>query len=1070
MSSNSIIPGVQGDGSLFNKTGLIKRNLSGDLNQGLKNPFHYLDVAGLSVNADIADGITNAREALVQADSEGPIILPPGIYTVNSNLTLSNKVTFLPGAKLKPANEVVITLSDGYVANDEQHVFDISAGGTITLTKKIPVYPEHWGARVANPGDPFFDSTLFVQAAINATRNVRFLSGQYICTVTCDPDNGSVLLEGNNTWLTAAASNQFALTLSGEYASGVCRISNITFYGDNPQHGADPGRTKHGLLINVASNVFLDNCWFQFCDLGLVTQLTIITTYSNLVFNQCRVGIYYTARTASTSTLTITTPLGQTFNLPDPLYGVGHPAEQLLIGPRMTLCDIGFVVDSPGNEWSPSRDFKIDKPLFQYCKIGMLLLPDVGPTADSTFINNPWFEGQNVTTSVSFNGVTYQGCDVYISGMQAIQNGGWISSIRARTTANYRLENASWTTSGDSNFDLFDVQDKASVTGELVNAINRIPFRVRAGIPTQYSQGPIFECSPMISKGYTLKDDSKLLFSKSCETGDLPTAFFGGTSLGVINDGPSDANESLGFLATAGNGVLFGSTFVGIPVTQYVAKFAIKAYCPIRTFTVDPGTDIFTSTSHGFVNNMEVRLFTTTTLPTGTALNTSYYIIDASTDTFKLSTTVGGSSINVENIGTGTHTIQQITEFNLRTQNVGSGAFIGTINLPTTTTWKTWCINGITPSSVTDSSFFIGGSTSTVVRAFLIAQMYMVKVDNFADSLLLIDSQQFYSNNYIESSGYIDGPKDKAEAISSSSTPTFDYTDYDGDTKTHTQTSLITPVITMNRPGRHDLLITQDLVGYHEILWPTNMKFRYLPPQPDPLPGKKSLLSWVYDGTHGVADGIKHSYNFVADFDAVPAYGTTPTITFPNAGTILIKIRLNEETPSGSKTRLINPSDSHYPHTNSLAYLDILRSTRVDAITLSSSIDREEWHWLIIRTSSGDGWQALQANLDGILYSVSTASHLTLTTQSYLIGSANCQAEVDRWLIFNSRLNDANCQAVIASDKTISNTSLPSGLLARYEMNYDRGTKIIQDWSGNGRDIPMTNITPSLFVINSGTN
>jgi hypothetical protein len=730
---SKINPGVLANGKLFSNRALTRRQLENDLNAGLQNVKNYSD-------STVGDGTTDARTAIAAADTAGPVVLPPGTYAVASNLTLTKKITFLPGAKLKPASGVTVTLSDGYVANEDQHVFDISDAGVIVLTKKVPVYSEHWGAIA----DGATNSTTAVQAAINATKNVRFLPGQYICTVTCDPDNGSVLLEGNNTLLTAVNSNEFALTLTGEYANGVCRISNITFYGDNPAHGAVPGRTKHGLLVNIASNLFLDNCWFSFCDLGLVTQLTIITTYSALVFNQCRVGAYYTARTTSTGTLSVTTPRGVVYVLPNPVHGVGHPAEALLVGARFTLCDIGFVVDSPGNEWAPSRDFKIDKPLFQYCKVGMLLLPEAGGWSDHpVIINTPWFEGQDVGTSVDLNGVTYAGCDVHNDGVQAIQYGGWISSIRGRSAGNYRLENASWTTSGDSDFDLLDLQDQSSVTGEIVYAVGRVPFPIRAGVPLRASLGPLFTCAPMISKGYQRRDSAKLLFAKSCEADDLPSTFFGGTSLGVINDGPADVNESLGYLATAGNGVTL--QFTGEADSLYVSKFAVKAYCPVRTFTVNAGTDVFTSEGHGFVNNMEVRLFTTTTLPAGSALATSYYVIDATTDTFKLSATVGGASINVTDTGTGTHTVQQITSFDLRTNPVDAGAFIGAVALPTTNTWQTWCINGLTPSSVTDSSFFIGGATATVVRAFLIAQMYVAKVENFGEALELIDSQQFFS-------------------------------------------------------------------------------------------------------------------------------------------------------------------------------------------------------------------------------------------------------------------------------------------------------------------------------------
>jgi hypothetical protein len=51
-----------------------------------------------------------------------------------------------------------------------------------------------------------------------------------------------------------------------------------------------------------------------------------------------------------------------------------------------------------------------------------------------------------------------------------------------------------------------------------------------------------------------------------------------------------------------------------------------------------------------------VRLTTTDTLPGGLSLNTTYWVRDSSTNTFKLAATSGGSAIDITSAGVGTHT------------------------------------------------------------------------------------------------------------------------------------------------------------------------------------------------------------------------------------------------------------------------------------------------------------------------------------------------------------------------------------------------------------------------------
>lgn len=84
-----------------------------------------------------------------------------------------------------------------------------------------------------------------------------------------------------------------------------------------------------------------------------------------------------------------------------------------------------------------------------------------------------------------------------------------------------------------------------------------------------------------------------------------------------------------------------------------------------RTFKVSTfanATNIITSTGHGYANGTAVRFRTITgTLPTGIDDMRTYYVIDQTTDTFKVSLIPGGAAVDFTTDGSGTiHVFEQI--------------------------------------------------------------------------------------------------------------------------------------------------------------------------------------------------------------------------------------------------------------------------------------------------------------------------------------------------------------------------------------------------------------------------
>lgn len=70
---------------------------------------------------------------------------------------------------------------------------------------------------------------------------------------------------------------------------------------------------------------------------------------------------------------------------------------------------------------------------------------------------------------------------------------------------------------------------------------------------------------------------------------------------------------------------------------------------------VTPASDLFTVTDHGLVDDDQIELTTTGTLPAGLSTGTTYYVISATANTFQLSATQAGAAIDITDAGTGTH-------------------------------------------------------------------------------------------------------------------------------------------------------------------------------------------------------------------------------------------------------------------------------------------------------------------------------------------------------------------------------------------------------------------------------
>jgi hypothetical protein len=87
------------------------------------------------------------------------------------------------------------------------------------------------------------------------------------------------------------------------------------------------------------------------------------------------------------------------------------------------------------------------------------------------------------------------------------------------------------------------------------------------------------------------------------------------------------------------------------------------------SFTVNTGNDRLLVVAHPFVNGDTVVLTTRDTLPAGLSAETPYAVVNKNANNFKVSTSVGGSAIDITDSGTNTHTVIGVNGFTVNTGN-----------------------------------------------------------------------------------------------------------------------------------------------------------------------------------------------------------------------------------------------------------------------------------------------------------------------------------------------------------------------------------------------------------------
>lgn len=101
------------------------------------------------------------------------------------------------------------------------------------------------------------------------------------------------------------------------------------------------------------------------------------------------------------------------------------------------------------------------------------------------------------------------------------------------------------------------------------------------------------------------------------------------------------------------------------PITAYQANGTLSgnvfASMLPRAATITIATPAtVTSAGHGLTNGKRVQFTTSGVLPTGIFANTTYFVVNAATDTFNLSATLGGAAISTSGGQSGSHVVREV--------------------------------------------------------------------------------------------------------------------------------------------------------------------------------------------------------------------------------------------------------------------------------------------------------------------------------------------------------------------------------------------------------------------------
>jgi len=156
---------------------------------------------------------------------------------------------------------------------------------------------------------------------------------------------------------------------------------------------------------------------------------------------------------------------------------------------------------------------------------------------------------------------------------------------------------------------------------------------------------------------------NSMLNALSIDTASLHTAFPGVTGANEVTGGaPAYARKAVTFgVAAGGTRSLSASVTFDVPATtvRWFGFWVSGSFVGYATnggtqllFQIDVTNNLVRSTAHGLTNGTKVSFFNST-VPGGITEGNVYFVVNATADTFQVSTTLGGAAVTLSSTGSG---------------------------------------------------------------------------------------------------------------------------------------------------------------------------------------------------------------------------------------------------------------------------------------------------------------------------------------------------------------------------------------------------------------------------------
>jgi len=417
-------------------------------------------------------------------------------------------------------------------------------------------------------GDGVADDTAEVQAAWDAVATqgggiLYFPAGTYrINLVGLGSDGVSIMGDGAGSILVSAAANDWAVQYDGGFPKGRIFVQDVSF------EDVSGAKTKHGLYVNTATGMSVQNVYFAGLGIGFCNNATW-----GFAFDSCRSANNYIDyfSTASTGANTsITNINGQTVQITDAFFPQ-HPGimvfKECLFGGR-----VNHYFEQPDNPFPAEAAIQYLNCVSYPSGGGGFYYIDAG-WSHSVTMTQMWMEGTLGTTAV--RSTTLPARYVYSDSCNITINDSFVFDIEILNNVICTLNNCILNEDGARTASGLASFVGNNLLGDGLGGV-QLPFYVNgARNIAATGRGPTFHTTPKtnINRAYS----GQKLASNRCFAADTMFGNFGATLTKITTDSAFETLES--FQIVAGNG--FGAYPLGsVALTTskvYVITMAIKA-------------------------------------------------------------------------------------------------------------------------------------------------------------------------------------------------------------------------------------------------------------------------------------------------------------------------------------------------------------------------------------------------------------------------------------------------------------------------------------------------------------